>query len=66
MSEVKQNPNDPRKDKNIIFYDKESMEKMSEPSSGASELFQLMAMFIGIFAFMYKVTTDREDSFYID
>jgi hypothetical protein len=39
MSEAKQNPNDPRKDKNIMFYDKESMEKITEPSSGASELY---------------------------
>ncbi len=55
--EVKRNPNDPRRDKAILKYDKESISKITaEPGSGTSEFYQLISMFIGIYAFMMKVS----------
>ena len=54
---VKRNPNDPRRDNAILRYDKESISKITaEPGSGTSEFYQLISMFIGIYAFMMKVT----------
>ena len=50
------NPNDPRRDNAIIRYDKESISKITgDPSAGTSEFYQLISMFIGIYAFMMKV-----------
>eukprot|EP00347_Sterkiella_histriomuscorum_P002464 403368046 len=56
--QVKRNPNDPRRDANIIFYDKENIAKLHvdpNSSSGNSEFYQLISMFVGIFAFTMKV-----------
>lgn len=50
------NPNDPRRDKNVHFYDRENIAKMtSDGGGGISELYQLVSMFVGIYAFMMKV-----------
>ena len=50
------NPNDPRRDESILRYDKESIAKITaDTSSGTSEFYQLISMFIGIYAFMMKV-----------
>ncbi len=55
-SSVQRNPNDPRRDNMILRYDKESINKItSDPSAGTSEFYQLISMFIGIYAFMMKV-----------
>lgn len=48
------NPNDPRRDKNIVFYNKEIFQQKEE-NSGQADLYQLLSMMIGIFAFMMKV-----------
>ena len=54
--QVQRNPNDPRRDNMILRYDKESINKItSDPSAGTSEFYQLISMFIGIYAFMMKV-----------
>ena len=59
---VKRNPNDPRRDKGILRYDKESISKITaDPGSGTSEFYQLISMFIGIYAFMMKVTNIIHD-----
>ncbi len=56
--EVKRNPNDPRRDKAILKYDKDSISKITaEAGQGTSEFYQLISMFIGIYAFMMKVST---------
>ena len=48
--------NDPRKDNMIIRYDKESIAKITgDPNAGTSEFYQLISMFIGIYAFLGKV-----------
>ena len=53
-------PNDPRRDNMIIRYDKESISKItSDPTQGSSEFYQLISMFIGIYAFMMKVSICR-------
>jgi hypothetical protein len=53
---VVRNPNDPRRDNLIIRYDKDSISKITgDPSAGTSEFYQLISMFIGIYAFMMKV-----------
>jgi hypothetical protein len=64
MSEIEKkvvqprNPSDPRRDAMIILYDKETISKItSDPSSNSAEFYQLMSMFVGIFAFMMKVKT---------
>ena len=52
------NPNDPRRDEAILRYDKESIMKITaDPNGGTSEFYQLISMFIGIYAFMIKVRT---------
>ena len=57
VQEKARNPNDPRRDKDILKYDKESISKITADSaSGTSEFYQLVSMFIGIFAFMMKVS----------
>ncbi|CDW90674.1 UNKNOWN [Stylonychia lemnae] len=55
--QVKRNPNDPRRDQNVIFFDKENIQKLHADTnqSGSAEFYQLVSMFIGIFAFMMKV-----------
>lgn len=51
------NPNDPRRDNAVIKYDKESITKITaEQNQGTSEFYQLISMFIGIYAFMMKVS----------
>ena len=57
------NPNDPRRDNEILKYDKDSISKItSEPTSGTSEFYQLISMFIGIYAFMMKVISTNTDN----
>ena len=52
------NPNDPRRDKAVIYYDKENISKITADSgAGNAEFYQMVSMFIGIFAFMMKVRT---------
>lgn len=54
---TKPSPNDPRRDKFVIPYDKENIGKMTaDTSGGISEFYQLISMFIGIYAFMMKVS----------
>ena len=49
--------NDPRKDNLVVRYDKESISKITgDPNSGTAEFYQLISMFIGIYAFMGKVS----------
>ena len=63
---VKRNPNDPRRDKGILRYDKESISKITaDPGSGTSEFYQLISMFIGIYAFMMKVITQNNNLLYL-
>ena len=53
---MQRNPNDPRRDNAILRYDKESIAKITaDSSSGTAEFYQLISMFIGIYAFMMKV-----------
>ena len=64
--EVKRNPNDPRRDKAILKYDKDSISKITaEAGQGTSEFFQLITMFIGIYAFMMKVSTHKHFKVYL-
>lgn len=52
------NQNDPRRDNAVLKYDKESITKITaEQNQGTSEFYQLISMFIGIYAFMMKVPT---------
>ena len=47
---------DPRRDKEVLKYDKESINKIiGDQNSGTSEFYQLISMFVGIYAFMMKV-----------
>ena len=53
----KRNQSDPRRDNAILKYDKESIAKIiGDHTSGTSEFYQLISMFIGIYAFMMKVS----------
>ena len=55
-SKVVRSSNDPRKDNLVIRYDKESISKITgDANSGTAEFYQLISMFIGIYAFMGKV-----------
>ena len=55
-TKVVRSSNDPRKDNLVIRYDKESISKVTgDPNSGTAEFYQLISMFIGIYAFMGKV-----------
>ena len=54
---VVRSSNDPRRDNMVVRYDKESINKITgDPNSGTSEFYQLISMFIGIYAFMGKVS----------
>jgi hypothetical protein len=56
-SKVARSSNDPRRDNMIVRYDKESINKITgDPNAGTSEFYQLISMFIGIYAFMAKVS----------
>jgi hypothetical protein len=56
MSAATRNPNDPRRDNTVLKYDKASITKITaEQNQGTSEFYQLISMFIGIYAFMMKV-----------
>ena len=47
---------DPRRDKEVLKYDKDSINKIiGDQNSGTSEFYQLISMFVGIYAFMMKV-----------
>ena len=55
--EFVRNPNDPRRDRQIFYYSKEVFgAKEGESSAGGSaELYQLLSLVIGIYAFLMKV-----------
>lgn len=53
---VQRSANDPRRDNMILSYDKESINKITgDPNAGTAEFYQLISMFVGIYAFMGKV-----------
>ena len=55
---VQRSANDPRRDNMILRYDKESINKITgDPNAGTAEFYQLISMFVGIYAFMGKVRT---------
>jgi hypothetical protein len=57
VKEYTKNPNDPRRDRSIFYYNKEVLTpKEGEGSGGTAELYQLISLMIGIFAFLMKVS----------